>query len=141
MGTGKTPIRMEVRTVEFKGSNFRGHGRAEIVLSCTKKDGSLYEIRDSCEVDGTRNQLAITAVVKGLKHTLRPCRVELWTDCGYLNALMESGSLERWEADGFRTRGKERPNAKELRQLLMASRIHDIVIVKEDAEADPDGAL
>lgn len=141
MGTGKTPIRMEVRTVEFRGSNFRGHGRAEIVLSCTMKDGSLYEIRDSCELDGTRNQLAIEAVIKGLKHTLKPCRVTLITDCGYLNSLLDGGSLERWEADDFMVRGRERPNAKELRQLLMVSRIHDIVIAKEDAEADPDGAL
>lgn len=141
METGKTPIRMEVRTAEFIGKNFRGHGRMEIVLSCVKKDGSIYEVRDGFEGEGTRNQLAIEAVIKGLKRTRRPCRVELSTDCGYLNGLLEGGSLERWEKDDFMLRGKERPNAKELRLLLMVSRMHDIVIVREDGEKDPDGAL
>ncbi len=65
----------------------------------------------------TNNRMELQAAIEGLSALKEPCDVELFTDSEYLRQGIESW-LNRWKANGWRTRGKKAVKNEDLWRAL-----------------------
>ncbi|MGA2924476.1 MAG: ribonuclease HI [Solirubrobacteraceae bacterium] len=81
----------------------------------------------------TNNRMELTSVIEGLRAITRPCRVRVHLDSSYVMHAFTKGWLRLWEANGWKTAGKQPVKNRELwEQLLAQARRHELewVLVK-----------
>lgn len=85
----------------------------------------------------TNNRMELMAVIVGLKALKRPCRVNLYTDSGYIVDAMNKGWVMRWQANGWRRdNGEPAKNADLWQQILSLADRHHISWVWVKGHAD-----
>ncbi|MGH8151607.1 MAG: ribonuclease HI [Rhodanobacteraceae bacterium] len=68
----------------------------------------------------TNNRMELMAAIRGLEALKRPCGVALTTDSRYVQQGIEQW-LARWQANGWRTRGRQPVRNQDLWQRLAAA--------------------
>lgn len=68
----------------------------------------------------TNNRMELTAAIAGLEALTRPCNVVLTTDSRYVKQGIEDW-LARWQANGWRTAGRQPVRNRDLWQRLAAA--------------------
>ena len=83
------------------------------------KYGGKSKQASGFEADTTNNRMELTAAVKALEALTRPCAVTIVTDSEYLKKAFTDGWLKRWQANGWRTAGRQPVKNKDLWERLV----------------------
>ena len=91
------------------------------------KYGAKSKQASGFEADTTNNRMELTAAVKALEALTRPCAVTIVTDSEYLKKAFTDGWLKRWQANGWRTAGRQPVKNKDLwERLVELEALHEV---------------
>lgn len=83
------------------------------------KYGSRSKQASGFEADTTNNRMELTAAVKALEALTQRCAVTIVTDSEYLKKAFTDGWLTRWQANGWRTAGRQAVKNQDLWERLL----------------------
>ncbi len=104
-------------TVFTDGSCDTGSGRGG--WAYLLKHGSRTKKASGFEANTTNNRMELTAAVKALEALTQRCSVTIVTDSEYLKKAFTDGWLTRWQANGWRTAGRQSVKNQDLWQRLL----------------------
>jgi ribonuclease HI len=104
-------------TVFTDGSCDTGSGRGG--WAYLLKHGSRSRQASGFEADTTNNRMELTAAVKALEALTQRCSIRIVTDSEYLKKAFTDGWLTRWQANGWRTAGRQSVKNQDLWQRLL----------------------
>ncbi|HET8984676.1 MAG TPA: ribonuclease HI [Trueperaceae bacterium] len=104
-------------TVFTDGSCDTGSGRGG--WAYLLKHGSRSRQASGFEANTTNNRMELTAAVKALEALTQRCSVTIVTDSEYLKKAFTDGWLKRWQANGWRTAGRQSVKNQDLWQRLI----------------------
>lgn len=100
-------------------------GWAAILIS--PESGAKKELVGA-ERETTNNRMELLAAIRALEALKQPCRVDLFTDSQYLRNAFNSGWLDNWQRNGWRTAQKKPVMNKDLwMELLELTQKHQVL--------------
>jgi len=104
-------------TVFTDGSCDTGSGRGG--WAYLLKHGTKSKQASGFEANTTNNRMELTAAVKALEALTQRSSVSIVTDSEYLKKAFTDGWLTRWQANGWRTAGRQSVKNQDLWQRLI----------------------
>lgn len=83
------------------------------------KYGDKSKQASGFEADTTNNRMELTAAVRALGALTQRCAVTIVTDSEYLKKAFTDGWLKRWQANGWRTAGRQPVKNQDLWETLL----------------------
>lgn len=98
------------------------------VLTAVEDGKPIYEEDSGGTLDGTNNQMELTAAIEGLRSIGRPTKVILHTDSEYVMKGFTEKRVDMWKSKGWRTRsGSLVANRHLWEELASLVERHDVV--------------
>ena len=105
--------------------NPEGPGGYGVILSCTDKDGNLFEREYSGGYRRTsNNRMELMAVITGFEQLLYPCTVEVYSDSKYVVDAFNQHWIDSWIRRNWRTTTGPVKNIDLWKRLLEAKEPH-----------------
>ncbi len=87
--------------------------------------------------DTTNNRMELFAIIQGLGALKEPCRVKIYSDSAYAVNSINSGWIESWRKNGWKTADKKEVKNVDLwTDLLIRMRGHEVEFIKVKGHAD-----
>ncbi|MBP3217025.1 MAG: ribonuclease HI [Lachnospiraceae bacterium] len=108
--------------------NPEGPGGYGAILQYTDASGKLHEREYSEGFPVTsNNRMELLGAIVALEALNRPCQVDLYSDSQYLVRAFNDHWIDHWQANGWRTSGKEPVKNQDLwERLLAAAAPHEV---------------
>lgn len=99
--------------------------------------GDREKVVSGAVANTTNNRMELTAAIVGLKTLKEPCEVELFSDSSYLVDAFNSGWIDGWRHNGWKTAGKKAVKNVDLwEELLSLGEYHSVKYVKVKGHSD-----
>lgn len=99
--------------------------------------GENKKIISGSEISTTNNKMELLAVIKGLEALKEPCKVKVFSDSNYVVEAFNSGWIDNWNNNGWKTSNKKLVKNLELwQQLISLCKVHVVEFIKVKGHAD-----
>lgn len=117
----------------FRG-NPRGAGEAAAVVEYIDRTGKSHVRKQQVGIrHDTKNALNLKICIAAMRILVKPCRITIHTDCGYMGNAYKLGWVEKWERDGWKKAdGKPPANVEDWKQFFMLAQIHTVAFAEYD---------
>ena len=89
------------------------------------------------EPDTTNNRMELMAALRGLQMLTEPCKVNIYSDSGYMVRAFSQGWLDKWQNNGWQTAAKKPVENQDLwSDLLEQYHRHSITFHKVAGHSD-----
>lgn len=114
-------VRMYIE-IDFQGRLNAGRGKYGVILECTGGAGNpITREHYGAIEDTTKNRLLISALICGLSHITKPCKLFIYVNSNYITETITQERLTMWEKGGWVVRNEKVKNADLWIQVLQLS--------------------